>query len=92
MTELHFLPGGKVRAIFDDTARKVFPNLMPRRASRVEVIPEGKHKGRFHVDFTLLSEQTGRAEHAVCLARPFDSYKEAVEAEVAWLKENYVHG
>ncbi len=65
---------------------------MPHRASRVEVIAAGKHRGRFHVDFSLLAELSGKAEHCVCLVPTFNSYQEAVAAEVAWLEENYVHG
>jgi hypothetical protein len=91
---IHFLPGGEVRAIYTDAPplRQLLPSAMPRRASRIEVIEEGKHRGKFHVDFSLLAAFTGQAEHAVCLAVPFESYREANDAEVAWLAQHYVKG
>lgn len=93
-TILRFLPSGQVRGIYTDEIplRQILPGVMPQRASRVEVIPEGPHRGKFHVDFTLLAEMTGNDDYRVCLARPFDSYKEAVAAEVEWLRVNYVLG
>ena len=91
-TTIRFLPGGEVRTVYTDAVplRKLFPGMTPRRASRIEVIEEGRHAGKFHVDFTLLAHLTGDRAHCVCLATPFESYKEANDAEVAWLTENYV--
>lgn len=91
-TILRFLPGGEVRGIYTDALplRHLMPGMIPHRASRVEVIQEGKHRGRFHVDFSLLAEMTGKVEHRACLTETFDSYQEAVAAEVEWLRVNYV--
>lgn len=87
-----FRPDGEVRTVFSDAAAPVLRRLgaFPQRASRVEVIADGPHRGLFHVDFSLLAGITGRSDHAVCLARPFATHAEAVAAEVAWLRQNWI--
>lgn len=87
-----FRPDGSKRAVWSDMNAQVFRDagVIPQRASRVEVITEGVHRGRFHVDFTLLAEATGDPTYAACLVTPFDSYTDAVAAEVAWLEKNFV--
>lgn len=87
-----YRPDGSTRAVWQDT---IGPGLrragvMPRRASRVEVIPDGPSRGRFHVDLTLLSEIAGNPKLAVCLTQTFDSYSEAVAAEVRFIEHNWV--
>lgn len=83
---------GRTRAIWSDDRASTLraTGSTPRRASRVEAITEGPHRGLFSVDFTLLSEITGDPRHAVCLARPFERHDAAVAAEVAWLRDNYI--
>lgn len=54
------------------------------------MIEAGPHRGRFYVDLSLLSQIAGDRRLAVCLARPFDSYAEAVAAEVAYIEQNWV--
>ncbi len=87
-----YRPDGTVRAVWSDQAAPAFraAGVMPRRASRVEVIEDGPNRGRFHVDLTLLSELTGDPKFAVCLTRAFDSYQEAVAAEVRFIETNWV--
>jgi hypothetical protein len=89
-----FRPDGTVRAVWSDTVADSFraAGALPQRASRVEVIPDGRHRGFFHVDFSLLADITGEPCHRVCLVRPFASYAEAVAAEVRWLELNWVVG
>lgn len=83
---------GTTRAIWQDqigdSLRKA--GAIPRRASRVEVIPDGPNRGNFHVDLTLLSEITGNPKFAVCLTKTFESYSEAVAAEVKFIEHNWV--
>lgn len=87
-----YRPDGVTRAVWRD---ELGPGLRaagatPRRASRVEVIEDGPHAGRFHVDLSLLADVAGRADLRVCLARVFDGYAEAVAAEVAFIEHNWV--
>ena len=91
---IRFLPTGEVRGIYTDAVplRRILPGLMPHRASRIEVVQEGRHRGRFSVDFSLLAELTGNPEHRSSLATTFDSYQEAIRAEVQWLQANYILG
>lgn len=87
-----YRPDGVTRAVWNDSLgpglRKA--GASPRRASRVEVIEDGPHAGRFHVDLSLLADIAGRADFRVCLARVFDGYAEAVAAEVAFIERNWV--
>ncbi len=85
---------GTVRAIWRDV---LGPNLrhlgfLPQRASRIEVVEEGPHRGKFHVDMTLLAELTANPEFAVCFSQTFDSHTEAVAAEVAFIEKNWMLG
>lgn len=54
------------------------------------MIPDGPNRGKFHVDLTLLSEIAGNPRFAVCLTKTFDSYAEAVAAEVRFIEQNWV--
>jgi hypothetical protein len=87
---------GTQRAIWTSDNEKLLraQGALPQRASRVEVIPDGEHRGLFHVDFSPLAAITGDCRYAVCLPKPFASYHEAVAAEVAWLQQNWMlsHG
>lgn len=83
---------GRTRAIWSDRSAGFLRATAsrPKRASRVEVIEDGPNSGKFGVDFTLLADATGDERYRVCLTRTFERYDAAVEAEVAWLRENYL--
>lgn len=87
-----YRPDGSTRGVWNDqtapASRKA--GVIPQRASRVEVIPDGPNRGEFHVDLTLLAEITGDPKFQVCLTRTFQSYSEAVAAEVAFIEKNWV--
>lgn len=87
-----YRPTGEVRSIFTDTAAPLLrkTGAFPQRASRVEVIETGPHRGLFYVDFSLLADVTHQPEHRVCLATPFASHKAAVAAEVAWIEQHWI--
>lgn len=85
-----YLPDGSTRQIIDAATVYRTKGKPCFRASRVEVIPEGEQANRFHVDFTPLHEETQRPEHQLCLVATFDSYYDAVNAEIDWLTRNYV--
>lgn len=85
MTErVRFLLGGDVRKLFSSADRATY-GAVPRRASRVEAVEAGPHRGRFHVDFSPLS-----LEHQLCLLETFTEHDEAVAAERAWLLEHWI--
>ncbi len=90
--EISFLPDGTMKAIWDDSSgfdpRRVLGK--PRRASRIEVIEGGPHDGEFSVDMSLLGGITGNPAHFVCLLPTYRSYQAANQAEIAWLKQNWV--
>jgi hypothetical protein len=83
---VRFLPGGQIRAIWTDNLdlRKTYCAI-PRRASRVEVVEEGPHKGEFFVDMSPLGPQ-----YQFCFTRTFCSHAEALRAEQEWLIQNWV--
>ncbi len=87
-----YLPGGETRQVWHDDVgdRDRDQGVLPQRASRIEVIPEGPQRGRFHVDFSLLAEATGDDSYRVCLLQTFDRYSDANAAEVLWLEQNWV--
>lgn len=89
-TELIFAPNGDVRGLWSDHIDLRRVGLMPARASRVEVILEGPHRGLFHVDFTPLAELTSNPTLAVCLTSPFTSHDAAVQAEQRWLHHAFI--
>lgn len=90
--EMRFLPGGEVRAIWDDTLDLRPLGTIPQRASRIEVIQEGPHRGKFAVDFSLLADALNDDRFRVCLTQVYSNYRHAVEAEIAWLMENWILG
>jgi hypothetical protein len=83
---------GSTRGIWQDATANDFrqAGIIPERASRVEVIREGPNRSKFGVDFTLLAELTGDPKLMVCLTRAYESYSEAVSAEVAWIEQNWI--
>lgn len=87
-----YRPDGSSRAVWSDQTAAAFrrAGVIPQRASRVEVIDAGQHRGRFHVDLSLLADITGDSKLRVCLATPFDSYAAAVAAEVSFIERNWV--
>lgn len=91
-----FMPDGDVRCIVTDNnaRRERSQGLRFTRASNVEVAVDGDGKevgsSLYCVDFTRLSEFTGRNEFAVCLLNLFETHGDAVKAEVEWLKTNYI--
>lgn len=60
------------------------------RASSIEPIVDGEYAGWWRVDFHHLARLTGDEKFAFCLPTPFASRKEAIAAEVAWLKANFL--
>lgn len=60
------------------------------RASSIEPITEGEYKGWWKVDFHHLAKETGDPRFACSLPQPFVSRKEAIAAEIAWLKTNFL--
>ncbi len=84
-TTLRFLPGGACRAIWDDDFPFRDYGATPRRASRVEAVADGPHAGEFYVDFSPLGPA-----YQFCLGQTFARYRDAVAAEVAWLKANWL--
>ena len=87
-----FLPTGETRAIWTAPVSSTFRqhHVLPKRASRIEVIQEGKSRGLFHVDFSLLADATGNDDFRCCLLTPFASYEEANRAELDWLRKNWL--
>lgn len=89
-----YRPDGSVRGVWQDATGPGFrkAGAVPQRASRVEVVAAGPNRGRFHVDLSLLAEAVGDPRLAVCLTRTFDSYTEAVAAEVKFIEQHWVLG
>ncbi len=87
-----FTSEGGVRGFWDDSdgSRDRALGHVPRRASRVEVIEEGPHAGRFHVDLAPLAEHVNRPEWAICLLPPEDDYRAAVRREQDWVLRHWI--
>ncbi len=82
---------GQTRAIYGDAHRDLLcADGIPTRASRIEVVQEGPHRGRFFVDMSLLADAVGRDDFRVCLLPTYEQYAAANAAEVAWLLANWV--
>lgn len=81
-----YLPGGGVRKLFETRDRHVH-GAVPRRGSRVEIVdaPDSAAHGRFFVDFSPLGPG-----YQCCLRETFEDYDDAVQAERAWILENWV--
>ena len=91
MTQLtRYLPDGEVRTIYRDGGLIPPTEVVPERGSHVLPVKNGPNTGKFHVDFSPLSDVTGREDHRICLAALFDTYQGAVNAEVVWLNNNFV--
>lgn len=84
MAIIKFGKGGSVRKLFETSDRETF-GAKPRRASRVEIVETGPQAGLFYVDFSPLGPA-----YQFCLTRTFADYGEAVQAEQAWLLENWI--
>lgn len=82
-----YLPDGSTRQVMDEATLYRTKAQSCFRASRVEY---DAGSNRFFVDFTPLHNETQRPEHQMCLVGTFESYYQAVKAEVAWLTSNYV--
>lgn len=87
-----FLPDGTRRAVWSEAVAPSFraEGEIPHRASNVEVVEDGPNRGRFHADFTKLSELENDPSLCICLAATFASHAEAVAAEVRWLEQHWV--
>lgn len=87
-----YRPDGTTRAIWSDAIAASLRkhDVIPQRASRVEAITEGPHRGKFHVDLSLLASIAKNAKFEVCLTKTFESYAEAVAAEVKFIELNWV--
>jgi len=85
VTVIRFMPDGGVRKLFDREDRELYPDSIPQRASRVEVIQEGPQRGRFSVEFLPLPGLT-----PCCLTRTFEDHAEGVSAEQEYLRRNWL--
>lgn len=95
MTTISFRPDGVVRAIWSQRFpfEQAFGSeflAARRRASVVLTVPVGPHAGDFFADFSYLAELTGDARHHVCLVKTFRCEAALIEAEVAWLRANWL--
>lgn len=91
MTTLRrYLPTGATRAIYTDTLRRYFKHEYRTRASLVSAINEGPNAGRFYVDFEPLATALGAPQFRCCLPETFETYGEAVAAEVEYLRRMWV--
>lgn len=87
---VRYLPNGEVRGIwYDDFDVRLVFGVIPHRASRIEVIEDGEHKGQFQVDFCPLAKMTGREEYRQTFS-PFSTYEEARRFEMMWLLRHWV--
>lgn len=84
-TVIRFGKGGRVRAIHHDDY--VLPGGRTRRASHVEPIPSGPNAGLWYVDMSPLGPQ-----YQYCLWPPFETRREALDAETSHLEEVWIHG
>jgi len=89
-----YRPDGTVRCVWRDelAAGLRRRGFVPRRAGRVEVVPDGPHRGRFYVDLSPLAERAGDRRLCVCLTRTFAGYTAAVAAEVRFVERFWVVG
>lgn len=62
----------------------------PQRASDVLAVTSGPKAGWWYVDFSPLVELTGDVEFGCCLVECFRTRQAAIEAEVQWLKRNFL--
>jgi hypothetical protein len=87
-----YLPDGSTRALWAKPHARVYRRheVLPCRGSHVIAITDGPRRGLFMVDFSPLAEATGDDQYRVCLAQTYESHEDAVEAEHAWLVENWV--
>lgn len=85
---------GELRCLVEDDADSpaLYEQLkaLPERASDISIIREGKLRGWWFVDFSRVSAMTNDPSLAVCLSQPFRSRKEAIEAEIVWMKRNFL--
>lgn len=84
---LRVLPGGTLKAIWpaDETFDLRGLGGIARRASHVEMIDSGPHRGRWHVDFSPLG-----LGYEYCLVQTFDRRADALAAEHQHLLENWL--
>lgn len=85
---------GELRCLVEDDADSPALyeqlNSLPERASDIGIIQEGRLKGWWFVDFSRVAKMTDDPSMSVCLAHPFRSRREAIEAEIAWMKQNFL--
>jgi len=81
---IRFLKGGGVRKLFAAEDRSMF-GAVPRRATRIEIVPEGPNRGLFYIDCSPLGP-----EYQFCLTELFEDYKAAVRREEEWLTANWI--
>jgi hypothetical protein len=85
---------GNLRIVWEDTVGDLLRGMggVPQRASRIEVVPDGPQRGRFHVDFSLLARVLQDDRWCMCLPRTWTSYAEANAAEIAFLHKHLIQG
>jgi hypothetical protein len=86
-TLIRLLPDGSVRSIYSDTVdyRLFGPDETRQRASSVESVPAGPQRGNWFVDFSALGPG-----YELCLLQTYRKRAEALAAEVAWLRQNWL--
>ena len=81
----------ELRAIYDDDYRfsshTTEGRPVPVRASHVEVVPTGPYAGFHYVDMSPLGDR-----FQYCLWPPFDTRREALQAERHLVEKHWVEG
>lgn len=84
---------GETRVLLDDDVDVAdlcsLLGVPPHRASSIEPITVEPYVGWYAVDFSPLHSMNPSI-YACCLARRFSTRKAAIQAEVAWLKQNFL--
>jgi hypothetical protein len=87
-----YKPDGTATAIWNDATSQILRKAgsVPKRASRVEAIDSGPHRGKFYVDMTLLATLAEDTSLEVCLVQTFENYADAITAELQFIRANWL--
>lgn len=85
---------GELRSIIEDAvdspALYEQTGCLPERFSEIEMVREGSLVGWWYVSFERLFTITQERKYQVWLSKLFRTRKEAIDAEVEWLKEHFL--